>query len=129
MSEESVFFNQAGIKITDAVFTTPNGDNFPIRNISSVAVRQSNPWVKLLIGGFLTFFGLVTVTEGRTVWPFVFFVPGILLLVIWWQNYYWALFVGTAGGQQPAIKFKAKDPILKEVEQAINAAILKVQGK
>ncbi|QWD45794.1 hypothetical protein G6661_09010 [Polynucleobacter paneuropaeus] len=129
MSEESVFFNQGGVKITDAVFTTPNGDNFPIRNISSVAVRQSNPWVKLLIGGFLTLAGLSSAAKGDTVYPFVFLVPGIILLAIWWQNYYWALFVGTAGGQQPAIKFKAKDPILREVEQAINAAILKVQGK
>lgn len=129
MSEEIVFFDQQGVKITDAVLTCPNGDSFPIRNISSVAVRESNHKGKLLIGIVLTLMALISLANGGSVYPYLFGIPGIILLVNWWQNYYWALFVGTSGGQQPAIKFKVEDPLLREIEKAINLALLQVQKR
>ena len=129
MTQETVFFDKNGVKVTDAVLVVPSGDSYPIRNISSVAVRQSNPVVKLIIGALLTFLALKSIDAGDEVYPYIFGLPGVILLWLWWNNYFWALFVGTSGGTQAAIKFKKQEPLLKEAEQAINKAILAVQGK
>ena len=124
---EIVYFDNGYIRVTDAVFVAPNGDKYPIRNISAVAVRLSNPLWKLILGIILTLLALDNGIHGNSIRSWIYGIPGIILLIIWWNNYYYALFIGAGGAQQPTIKLKKNDPLLREVEEAINKAILSIQ--
>ena len=44
------FYNDGAIVVTDTTFITPNGDQYPIRNITSVQVREKNYWILLILG-------------------------------------------------------------------------------
>jgi uncharacterized membrane protein YvbJ len=64
--DEKVFYNSAGIFVSDAVFKTATGESYPIRNISSVsvAIKPVNI-IAVLLAVVLSLFGGFALMAGH----------------------------------------------------------------
>jgi len=127
----TTFYDNFGIKITDAVFETPKGDQYPIRNISSVKIRKLPIWI-ILIPAAIT---LITATNKfmnnhlEESSKDIFYT--IILIALYWYLPSRALLICTGGKDQPAIRLSqrhaSKFHVLNEVSGALNASISNLQ--
>jgi hypothetical protein len=130
-----IYYQNNGCSISDTVFITPNGDQYPIRNITSVKVRQKDYWLVLLIGIFFLFLAYssgekngFTADETK-----IKFGIGIILILIWWYIRKFILWIGSGGIDQEALIYrKVTTGGLKnihEIYDAINASIANLQNR
>lgn len=130
-----MYYQNNGCSISDTVFITPNGDQYPIRNITSVKVRQKDYWLVLLIGIFFLFLAYssgekngLTADETK-----IKFGIGIILILIWWYIRKFILWIGSGGIDQEALIYrKVTTGGLKnihEIYDAINASIANLQNR
>lgn len=144
----TVFYDKNHVKVTDSVFVTPTGDQYPIRNISSVSVREVENKPLLYGGAFLTFLGLFILYStsafaqmaapsyssgsGFSLSGIGSLLLGAALLYLWHKSKKYALIIGTGGVLQQAMAFPKteadKFQILQEISLAINAAISNLQN-
>jgi hypothetical protein len=140
-----VFYDANGINVSDTVFVAPSGDQFPIRNITSVSVRESDNKMLLGIGGVLTAIGFFmsniqnafaqmptpSYQAGVSMNGVVVLLTGIICLVAWHFTKQNTLYIGAGGTLQKAISYpKSQDEklkILKDVSKAINESISNLQ--
>jgi hypothetical protein len=123
---EKIFYQNNGCTISDTVFITPTGDQYPIRNISSVKVREKNYWKILLLGIFILFLAY----SNDAPFPFVI---GLITIAIWWFKREFILWIGSGGVHQEALKFKkiTKGGItnIQEIYDALNLSIANMQNR
>ena len=144
-----IYYSQYGVSVTDTVFITPMGDQYPIRNITSVAIRAIENKVLLYIGITLSLLGLYinfanSAFAQMSPSTYVnhsassFSLPGILILIsglfcilIWHLTKKTALVLGAGGILQTAISYPRNNAegliIMKEVSSAINLSISDLQ--
>jgi len=146
-----VYYDQHGISVTDTVFITPVGDQYPIRNITSVAIRSIENKALLYIGIVLSLLGLYInyansafaqsppAAYYSTNSVSTFSMPGILILIaglvcilIWHFTKKTALVLGAGGIIQTAISYPLNNTegllIMREVSSAINQSISNLQN-
>ena len=124
------FYDNNGIKVTDTTFITPEGDQYPIRNITSVQVRQNQKIILLIIAALIF---LNTITKGMSAKAedyVIGFAISAALVAAWWFTRKYILFIGAGGTLQKAIVYKrhlANVKILSDVATALNASIANLQ--
>jgi hypothetical protein len=132
---EKIFYQNNGCSISDTVFITPSGDQYPIRNISSVKVRQKNYWWILLLGIFILYLAYSNgekkgFDSGEVLVPFLI---GLITIAIWWFKREFILWIGSGGIHQEALTFKKANSgglkNIREIYEALNASIANLQNK
>jgi len=128
----TTFYDNFDVKVTDTVFVTPRGDQYPIRNISSVQVRIKSNLILLIFGLVLIFSGWTEYYfEGKDMSAIFWTCIGLLLLIGFKFFQLGTLYIGTGGRLQAAIVLNVKRPakrtFLYDVSNAINAAISNLQ--
>lgn len=114
------YYDKNGIRITKGLFELPDGKQYSIKNIDSVALEEEapqrkNPIICIAIGTFVMF------AKGWAI------LVGLLIigLGIWmWQRQkknYWII-IKTSGADGKAYSSTSFD-LIKEVRSALNAAI------
>ena len=132
------FYNDGSIVVTDTTFITPIGDQYPIRNITSVQVREKNYWILLILG--LLFFtpGLIElvslIIDGQRVDSSIPLILIGLVLIIWWYfSREYILWIGSGGVIQKTLSFpkrKSRDlERMMNISKAINSSIANLQTK
>ena len=127
----TTFYDNFGIQVTDTVFKTPKGDQYPIRNISSVKVRSLPVWIALIFAALAFIQGVSQFSSQpeQTVKQLVLTV--IILLLYWYVLPARTLLIGTGGSPQPAIRLTQRHAkkflVLEEVSDALNSAIANLQ--
>ena len=141
------FYDANGISVSDTVFVAPNGDQYPIRNITSVSVRESDNKFLLAIGSVLTAIGFFMSNiqnafaqmappssyyqQGVSTNGILVLLVGIVCLLLWHFTKKNTLFIGAGGILQKAISYpKSQDEklqILRDVSKAINESISNLQ--
>jgi len=87
-------YNDNSIVVTDTTFITPNGDQYPIRNITSVQVREKNYWILLVIASIFLIPSLLgLVNEGNLVNTLPGFVMGIAFAIWWYFSQVYILWI------------------------------------
>jgi len=125
-------YNDNSIVVTDTTFITPNGDQYPIRNITSVQVREKNYWILLVIASIFLIPSLLgLVNEGNLVNTLPGFVMGIAFAIWWYFSQVYILWIGSGGIIQKALSFpKRKSSDLEKlikISKAINLSIANLQ--
>ena len=122
---ERIFLDSGGVRVTEAVFKTSTGDIYPIRNITSVAVRRRTPAVIVtIIAMGLTLFGFFIMLGSVAIGVFVLFVAALFWANVATQPY--ELRIGSGGVDQVAIESK-EEPSLQGIASSINEALLHIQ--
>jgi len=131
----ATYYDKNEITVTDAVFMTPKGDQYPIRNISGVMVRQFNERASLIIGilGFVigVFYFFISMQGPINFLSIVGILIGIAGVGRWYLGRKYVLFISSGGIHQQAITFpifkgnRVKD--LQEISNAINSSISNLQ--
>lgn len=127
------FYNNQSIIVTDTTFVTPNGDQYPIRNITSVQVREKNYWIILMAAFVFLLPSLLGIANGANLTSTL---PGIMMagaFGIWWYfSRVYILWIGSGGIIQKALSFpKRKSGSLEnliEISKAINQSIANLQS-
>jgi energy-coupling factor transporter transmembrane protein EcfT len=126
------FYNAGGVVVTDTTFITPNGDQYPIRNITSVQVREKNFWVLLILGIFFLLIGLASlIVNGNfaSAMPSIFL--SFILLIYWYFSREYILWIGSGGLKQKSITFPKRNKkhlrTLIDIADAINKSIANLQ--
>lgn len=115
--DEQVFFDNNGVKVTNARFIV-DANTYSIRNITSTAAwTQSQKW---LWGALLILVGLACLKEA-TVIGIIFLGVAALLLYLGRPIHYVRLH--TSGGEVKAVKSYDLEYV-KQVVQALNEAII-----
>jgi hypothetical protein len=138
------FYNSAGVVVTDTSFITPNGDQYPIRNITSVKIRKQGGrwgWIFLQVTVTVLFISLIPKeTDMASEVPqtlrlfnnlFLLFLVNFICFLIWYFNRRCVLLIGSGGVDQTALSFKRwrkRDvDAIHEIAAAINASIANLQ--
>ena len=119
------FYNDGSIEVTDTTFITPNGDQYPIRNITSVQVREKNYWILLILGLVFLMPGLIGLTvnfyDGQQINGSIPLILMGLVLIVWWYfSREYILWIGSGGVIQKSLSFSKRN--LKDLERIINIA-------
>lgn len=135
----TTYYESENIVVTDTVFMTAKGDQYPIRNISSVMVRQFTKKTALIIGTLFFLIGLFLFISskfgngiGSDSDTFVFYIfIGAIALAWWYFGRKYVLFIGSGGKQQEALTFPMwrgnKVATLQKISNAINQSIAGLQ--
>ncbi len=132
---EKIFYQNNGCSISDTVFITPKGDQYTIRNISSVKVREKDYWWILAVGIFLLYKAYTTgeiygFTRSEAL---LLFLAGLFFIVVWWFSRVFILWIGSGGIHQEALTFKKANSgglkNIREIYDALNASIANLQNK
>jgi len=128
-----IYYDKNGCSISDTVFVTPIGDQYLIRNISSVKVRQNDYWWILALGIIFICLAIKGVAYMGIITDNVIgvFLLGIVTIIIWWFKRVFILWISSGGVYQEALTFqKAKSGGLQNIQQiydALNLAIANLQ--
>ena len=115
--EEQTFFDNNGVRVTNARFIV-DANTYSIRNITSTAAwSQSQKWV---FGALLILIGLASLKEA-TIIGVIFFALAGLALYLGRPVHYVRLH--TSGGEVKAVKSYDLEYV-KQVVQALNEAII-----
>lgn len=125
LSEETVFLNEGGVFVSDTVFRSPSGANYPVRNISSVSIGRKRSYLGAIIGGILSALGLF-VLIGGSVGVSIFFISLSVPFWVYFATRPYYLEIGAGGVLQTAIE-STNVQQLQSVSNAINDAILHIQ--
>ena len=91
MANEKIFFDEAGAKVSSTMFVDPSGDQYPIRNITSVQVRYKplsvkgakiSKWVGIVVAAI----GVIMAVTGEVEVGIGWIGFGLLGVYIWWAN-------------------------------------------
>ena len=100
-------FNELGISITNTMFITPDGEQYPIRNISAVRFGTNNrtPFlifsiIGLLFSPFSILSGWVSMYAGG-----IIFLISILALAAWYFGRTFNIYISTSGVEKSAISY------------------------
>jgi hypothetical protein len=127
---QKIFYNQDDIFISDTVFVTPKGDQYPIRNISSVSVKDVN-YIRVLIAAiYFIFIGIYAYPLNSYYGEMSFF--GLIALIVWLFLIKYQLMIGSGGVLQTSIelpKWKLSNKKnLNNITSAINESIRNLQS-
>lgn len=131
----TIYYEKNSVKVTDTVFVTPRGDQYPVRNISSVAIRRIDNKNLFFACVVLVFLGILASPSNsyRGSWePTIFLtLAGFACLYLWHKSKRVSLKIGSGGIIQDAITFPDSDEfgnkVLIEIADAINDAISNLQ--
>lgn len=128
--KQKIFYDQNDILVSDTVFITPKGDQYPIRNISSVSVREAN-YVRILIAAiYFIFIGIYTYPLNSYYGEMSLF--GVVILIVWFFLIKYQLMIGSGGILQVCIelpKWKLSNKKnLNDITSAINESIRSLQA-
>lgn len=120
---EKIFYDQDGVKVTNKLFTTPDGKSYPIKMISSVAVSS---WMNffLLLPAFLFTVGGLSVIGSEI--GMMLFAIGVLFIYFSIKYAKWNLKINgnEIGAQSTAMSLSKKDKTNEAKINAIKSAIL-----
>tara|TARA_B100001093_G_C26406015_1_gene833389 strand:- start:84 stop:488 length:405 start_codon:yes stop_codon:yes gene_type:complete len=128
-------FNEFGITITSTMFITPDGEQYPIRNISAVRFGINNRTLFLLFSviGLLFSSYLIYLSIGGYVnilTAGILFLISILTLAIWYFGRTFNIYISTAGVEKSAISFNQlegdKEKFCKQVIKALTDSISEI---
>jgi hypothetical protein len=110
------YYDRDGIRITKGIFELPDGNQYSIKNINSVEIKQlkpsrKNPLICIVVGVFLiAAYGLGLLVIGLGIW--------------WWmsQKISYYVLLKTSSGDGKAYGSNDYEEI-KEIRSALNAAI------
>ena len=131
------FYNDGAIVVTDTTFITPNGDQYPIRNITSVQVREKNYWILLILGLFFFLPGviglIVNSIEGQKIDSSIqLILMGIIFIVWWYFSRVYILWIGSGGLIQKTLSFPKQNSSdlgrMMNISKAINSSIANLQS-
>ena len=135
MANEKIFFDEAGAKVSSTMFVDPSGDQYPIRNITSVQVRYKplsvkgakiSKWVGIVVAAI----GVIMAVTGEVEVGIGWIGFGLLGVYIWWANKI-LIHLGAGGVQQEAYSHPARDnenvERVQRLATAINDAIAHIQ--
>lgn len=131
------FYNDGSIVVTDTTFITPIGDQYPIRNITSVQVREKNYWILLILGLLFIIPGMiglvVNLIEGQKIdgaLPLI--LMGLFLIVWWYFSREYILWIGSGGVIQKTLSFPKRNSSdlgrMMNISKAINSSIANLQS-
>jgi hypothetical protein len=124
---KKIFYNKNDILVSDTVFIATNGDQYPIRNISSVSVR-SIYYIKFLIVAI--FFVCTPKIYYDSHFPETALLGGIPLIV-WFSLLKYQLMIGSGGILQVCIELPmwklGSLQLLRDIKSAINESINNLQ--
>ena len=135
MANEKVFFDEGGAKVTTTMFIDPSGDQYPIRNITSVQVRFKplsilKAKIAKWLGIVLVALGLLMMVTGEPAGGVGFAAFGLLFVYSWWSNKI-LIHIGAGGVQQDAYSHPARNAESAErvhrLATAINDALAHIQ--
>lgn len=125
------YYDEKSVSVTDTVFITPSGDQYPIRNISSVMVRQFPERLALIIGVLCILAQIVLFIDSKSSPSLVFLIVGLIALAWWYFKRKYVLFIGSGGTMQEALSFPMykgnRVDDLQKISNAINRAIAGLQ--
>ena len=126
------FYKAGGVVVTDTTFITPNGDQYPVRNITSVQVREKNFWILLIIGIVFLTVGLISIIERANLssaMPSI--LIGVVFIIYWYFSREYILWIGSGGIKQKTITFPKRNKkdlgTLIDISGAINKSIANLQ--
>ena len=126
----NIFFEERGLKITDTVLVTPSGDQYPIRNISSVKSQTVQKMWCLVVGVLLVIVGVVSMFQADKGAAGAILI-GPMFIAFWWFTKKVILEIGTGGLPQAVLTVQpasAKNlKFLNEAMSAINESISNLQ--
>ena len=115
--DEQIFFNNNGVKVTNARFIV-DANTYSIRNITSTAAwSQSQKWI---FGAILILIGLAFLKEATGVGVFLFLIAAVVLYLGRPVHY---VRLHTSGGEVKAVKSYDLEYV-RQVVQALNEAII-----
>ena len=151
-SGTKLFYSKDNVSVSDTVFTNREGDQFPIRNLSSVSIQSIVYFKTLLSSIFLLFVGIVSIvfafndafneknaSKSRfqpseieySIFNYLH-IDNNLLLVSWFFVRKYRLFIGSAGTLQVGIDFpmwkSGSLQALEDIKSAINESINNLQS-
>jgi len=127
------FYNSNGIIVTDTAFITPNGDQYPIRNISSVKVRRNdapngNKLALAAVALWVLWLLKASPPEGEA--AICAFLAMVLVFTYLYFGRRYVLLIGSGGMDQTSLSFPLRQEnynTLLEIAAAINASIANLQ--
>lgn len=136
MAKEKVFFEEAGARVTSTMFVDPSGDQYPIRNITSVQVRFKpmniqQATIAKWFGILLAVLGILMGATGEGDTGGALVVIGAVLVYLWWSNKI-LIHLGAGGVQQEAYSHPARKKEnaerVQRLAKAINDAVAHIQS-
>lgn len=128
-----IFFNRNGMLVDDSKFMHANGDQYPIRNITSVKVREKNEKWKLIIGLLLVGVSIYYATDPVSLEfqnNILSATSGALFILWWWFSRKYIIWLGTGGMDRPGVvlrKTRENLDLIRDVSTAINESISNLQ--
>ena len=115
--DEQIFFNNNGVKVTNARFIV-DANTYAIRNITSTAAwSQSQRWI---LGAILILIGLASFKDATGIGIFLFLIAAVVLYLGRPVHY---VRLHTSGGEVKAVKSYDMEYV-RQVVQALNEAII-----
>ena len=115
--DEQIFFNNNGVKVTNARFIV-DANTYAIRNITSTAAwSQSQRWI---LGAILILIGLASFKDATGIGIFLFLIAAVVLYLGRPVHY---VRLHTSGGEVKAVKSYDLEYV-RQVVQALNEAII-----
>ena len=128
-----IFFSRDGMLVDDSKFMHANGDQYPIRNITSVKVREKDQKWKLIIGllllGVALYYTANPVT-GQLENNILLSTSGVIFLLWWWFSRKYIIWLGTGGMDRPGVvlrKTRENLDLIRDISAAINESISNLQ--
>lgn len=122
------YFNDGGVTITNAMFITPDGSQYPVRNISAVRMKSEDRLGWIIAAAILFVVGLIN-GFGE---PPVAILLSIICVFIWFFGRNFQLIISSGGSEVAALSYnqreKNKKEFLRSVLTALSLAISDLQG-
>ena len=134
------FYEKDGVLVTDTAFINKNGNQDPIRNITSIEIYENWNflvfWVMVILALFCLLVGVLIIVIAGIGWVSgIFSCIGVILLLtaksFAAENSTLELLIGGGGIPQTGMSLPYKDPesraILSEISKAIGESIANLQ--
>ena len=94
-----IYLKEGGISVTDAMFISKEGEQYPIRNISSVRMGSTDRKGFLYAGVLIAIIGIWTFVQNATPVSQLFTFLGIAIipLIIWFFGRTFDIYISTSG--------------------------------
>ena len=128
-----IFFNRNGMLVDDSKFMHANGDQYPIRNITSVKVREKDEKWKLIIGLLLVGVSIYYAADPVSLEfqnNILSATSGALFILWWWFSRKYIIWLGTGGMDRPGVvlrKTRGNLDLIRDISTAINESISNLQ--